>query len=74
MTGPGTRTVSSKLFFGDRMGRHSYPSYWHDRFSLPARRGYGLRRTLHSPFFDRYIDDRHIDGLKICLSSDEESA
>lgn len=66
--------MSSKLFFGDRMGRHSYPSYWHDRFSLPARRGYGLRRTLHSPFFDRYIDDRHIDGPNICLSSGEESA
>ena len=40
-----------------------------DRFTLPARPQGGYRRTLHSGRFNWQIE-----GLGICLASDEESA
>ena len=52
---------------GGKNDVHCTPGSVVDRFTLPARREYGHRRSSHSRH-----SDRQIEGLDICLSSHEE--
>ena len=54
---------------GGKNDVHCTPGSVVDRFTLPARREYGHRRS-----FDSRHSDRQIEGLAICLSSDGEPA
>ena len=54
---------------GGKNDVHCTPGSVVDRFTLPARREYGHRRSFHSRH-----SDRQIEGLAICLSSVGEPA
>jgi hypothetical protein len=45
-----------------------------DHFSVPARSEKGHHQALHSGLRERHIEDRQIEGLDLCLASDEECA